>query len=348
MKLRFEDLSNQLPQGLLPVYIVSGDEPLQHGEACDDIRAQARQQGFNERQVMHAEKSFDWEEFLTECNSMSLFAEQRLLELRLPTGKPGDKGAKALLQFAAAPPEDTVLLVICGKLDAATQRSKWFTALQDIGASVQVWPVEVKMLPNWIKRRMQQHGLKPSADAVELLAERVEGNLLAAAQEIEKLKLLHGDASIDFDMMAAAVADSARYDIYGLVDAALGANVRRFTRMLAGLRAEGSESVLILWALTREIRSLQAMAIQMEQGQSLEQVVAKARVWPKRKALVAGALRRHKSGVWMVLLQRAAGLDRIIKGQSSGNIWDELLQLCLAIAGIRLFRSNHSATAANA
>ncbi|WP_455205397.1 DNA polymerase III subunit delta, partial [Kaarinaea lacus] len=167
------------------------------------------------------------------------------------------------------------------------------------------------------------------------------------AQEIEKLKLLHGDASIDFDMMAAAVADSARYDIYGLVDAALGANVKRFTRMLAGLRAEGSESVLILWALTREIRSLQAMAAQMEQGQSLEQVVAKARVWPKRKALVIGALRRHKSGVWMVLLQRAAGLDRIIKGQSSGNIWDELLQLCLAIAGIRLFRSNHSATAAN-
>lgn len=337
MNIRFEDLSPQLQHGLLPVYIISGDEPLQLGEACDAVRQQARQQGFSEREVMHVEKGFDWEQFLAASNSLSLFAEQRLMELRLPTGKPGDKGSKALQEYARNPAPDTVLLLICGKIEKAAQNSKWYKALDKVGAGVQVWPVEAKMLPQWIKRRMQAKGLQPTVEAVDLLAERVEGNLLAAAQEIEKLLLLYGKGPIDFDAMADSVADNARYDIYALVDAALSGDSKRVVRMLMGLQAEGAETVLLLWALSREIRTLQAMAKQLETGERLEQVMAKARVWPKRKPWVTAGLRRHKSGVWMRLLQKAAAVDLIIKGRKTGNVWDELLQLALDIAGVRLF-----------
>ena len=343
MNIRFEDLPSQLSQGLKPVYIISGDEPLQLGEACDAIRQQARTQGFSEREVLHVEKSFDWEQFLAASNSLSLFAEQRLLELRMPSGKPGDKGSKALQEYAQNPAPDTVLLIIAGKIEKAAQNSKWYKALDGIGSSVQVWPVEAKMLPQWIRRRMQAKGMKPAPEAVTLLAERVEGNLLAAAQEIDKLLLLHGAGPIDFAAMAESVADSARYDIYGLVDAALGGDTKRVLRMLAGLKAEGAENVLLLWALTREIRSLQAMAKQMEQGERLDQVIAKHRVWPKRKPLVTAGLRRHNnSQAWLTMLQRAARLDLMIKGRKTGNVWDELLQLCLMMAGVTLFRTNRS------
>jgi DNA polymerase-3 subunit delta len=319
------------------VYIISGDEPLQQGEACDAIRQQSRAQGFSEREVMHVEKSFDWEQFLAASHSLSLFADQRLLELRMPSGKPGDKGSKALQEYAQNPAPDTVLLVIAGKIEKAAQNSKWYKALDAIGASVQVWPVDAKTLPQWIRRRMQAKGMQPSAEAVTLLGERVEGNLLAAAQEIEKLLLLHGTGPIDFTAMADSVADNARYDIYGLVDAALNGDNKRVLRMLAGLKAEGAETVLLLWALTREIRSLHAMAKQLEQGERLDQVIAKYRVWPKRKPLVTAGLRRHNSMAWLDMLQRAARLDLMIKGRKTGNVWDELLQLCLLMAGVSLF-----------
>ncbi|MCG6971406.1 MAG: DNA polymerase III subunit delta [Gammaproteobacteria bacterium] len=344
MNLRIDDLPTQLSQGLKPVYIISGDEPLQAGEACDAIRQQARTQGFSEREVMHAEKGFDWEQFLAASNSLSLFAEQRLIELRIPSGKPGDKGSKALQEYANNPAPDTVLLVIAGKIEKAAQNSKWYKALDAIAVSVQVWPVEAKMLPQWIRRRMQAKGMQPTADAITLLAERVEGNLLAAAQEIDKLLLLHGAGPVDFAAMAESVADSARYDIYGLVDAALSGDSKRVVRMLAGLKAEGAETVLLLWALTREIRSLEAMTAQLEQGERLEQVIAKYRVWPKRKPIVTAGLRRHQRRVWLHLLQRAAHLDLMIKGRKTGNVWDELLQLCLMMAGVRLFKSTSSLT----
>jgi DNA polymerase-3 subunit delta len=347
MNLRFDDLPNQLSQGLKPIYIISGDEPLQVGEACDAIRQQARGQGFTEREVMHVEKGFDWEQFLAASNSLSLFSDQRLIELRIPSGKPGDKGSKALQEYVANPAPDTVLLIIAGKIEKAAQKSKWYKALDAIAVSVQVWPVEAKMLPQWIRRRMQTKGMQPAADAVTLLAERVEGNLLAAAQEIDKLLLLHGEGPVDFAAMADSVADSARYDIYGLVDTALSGDSKRVVRMLAGLKAEGAETVLLLWALTREIRTLEAMTAQMEQGERLEQVMAKYRVWPKRKPLVNAGLRRHNRRTWLRLLQQAAQVDLMIKGRKTGNVWDELLQLCLMIAGVRLFKSGPRPVAQN-
>jgi len=343
MNIRFEDLSAQLKHDLRPVYIISGDEPLQLSEACDLIRQHARTQGFSEREVLHVEKGFDWEQFLASANSLSLFAERRVLELRVPSGQPGDKGSKALQEYAQNPPPDTVLLFIAGKIEKAAQNSKWYKALDSVGASVQVWPVEAAALPQWIRRRMQSKGMQPAPDAVNLLAERVEGNLLAAAQEIDKLSLLHGEGAVDFTAMADSVADSARYDIYGLVDTALSGDSKRIVRMLAGLKAEGAEVVLVLWALTREIRSMAAMARQLELGERQDQVFGKARIWPKRKNLVAAGLRRHKCAAWLRLLQRASLVDLMIKGQKTGNVWDELLQLCLIIAGISLFGESRKA-----
>jgi DNA polymerase-3 subunit delta len=339
MKLYLNDFEQHLQQGLAPVYIISGDEPLQLGEACDAVRRRARTQGFSEREVMHVEAGFDWNQLLAASQSMSLFAEQRLIELRLPTGRPGDKGGQALRDYCADLPPDTVLMIISGKLDKQSQNNKWFKALDQAGVSLQVWPVEPRQMPGWIRQRMQARGLKPSAEAVTMLVERVEGNLLAAAQEIEKLLLLHGEGPVSLEDVVESVTDSSRFDVFGLVDVLLQGERARAVHMLERLRGEGSEPIQLLWALARELRSLEVMAQQVQQGRRVEQVVDQARVWAKRKAPVTAALKRHSPARWQVMLQRAARIDRIIKGQETGNVWDELLQLCLMITGTQLMRA---------
>ena len=334
MKLNPRQLPRHLQEQMAPLYFISGDDPLLVQECCDLVRRQARAAGCSERIVMHAESGFDWNSLLQEAGGMSLFAERRLLELRLPGARPGEAGARALQAYGEQPPADKVLLVISGKIDAAQQRSRWFKALERGGVVVQVWPLAPRELPGWIRQRMLATGLKPSAEAVQLLAERVEGNLLAAVQEIEKLRMLHGAAPLEVEDILAAVADSARFDVFNLVDGALAGDVRRTTRILAGLRREGVEPVLVLWALSRELRGLAVMAGQLAAGAGVEQVLARQRVWEKRKPLLRQALRRHDAACWRALLARAAYLDRLIKGQAGGNVWDELLQLCLAVAGV--------------
>ena len=299
-----------------------GDEPLQINEAGDTIRAKARELGFTERQVFSVETGFDWNALLSASNSLSLFAEKRILELRLPGGKPGDKGSKALLEYCVRPPEDTVLLIVSAKIDAQSQKTKWFKALENTGAVLQTWPVAIRQMPGWIEHRMRAKKMRPAKDAVVLLAERVEGNLLAAAQEIEKLYLLYGEADITTDTVLASVADSARFSIYDLADAALEGDASRTTRILEGLKLEGIEPVLILWALTREIRSLCIMANEINSGSSIDQVLAKHRVWEKRKALIKQSLRRHNAAHWQHILQRAGFIDRIIKGIDLGDARD--------------------------
>lgn len=223
MKLAPAQLAKHLQGALAPVYIISGDDPLLCQEAADAIRAAARQQGFDERQVFAADASFDWGTLLQAGASMSLFAEKRLLELRLPSGKPGDKGAAAFIEYCARPAEDTVLLISLPKLDGAAQKTKWGKALVEGPQTqfVQIWPVDANQLPSWIRQRLSQAGLSASQDAVELIAARVEGNLLAAAQEIEKLKLMAEGGQITVETVQAAVADSARFDVFGLTDAIL-------------------------------------------------------------------------------------------------------------------------------
>ncbi|MFQ5488684.1 MAG: DNA polymerase III subunit delta [Gammaproteobacteria bacterium] len=340
MKLNARQLPRQLESGLAPLYFISGDEPLLVQEACDLVRRHAREQGCSERIVIHAESGFDWNSLLQEASGMSLFAERRLLELRLPGGRPGEAGGRVLQAYGEQPPPDNVLLIISGKIDAAQQRSRWFKALEQAGVVVQVWPLTARELPAWIEQRMRGAGLRPQREAVLLLAERVEGNLLAAVQEIEKLRMLHGAGPLGVDEVLAAVADSARFDVFALVDSALAGDGRRAARILGGLRREGVEPVLVLWALGREIRSLAAMAALLAGGTGLEQVLARQRVWEKRKPLLRQALQRHDRRRWQHLLRRAAHLDRLIKGQAAGNIWDELLQLSLEVAGISILEVN--------
>ncbi|WP_194792121.1 DNA polymerase III subunit delta [Pseudomonas sp. UFMG81] len=340
MKLAPAQLNKHLQGQLAPVYIVSGDDPLLCQEAADAIRATARQQGYDERQVFSADANFDWGNLLLAGASLSLFAQRRLLELRLPSGKPGDKGAAALMEYCANPAEDTLLLISLPKLDGSAQKTKWGKALIE-GTHcqfIQIWPVDAQQLPQWINQRLSQAGLSAQRDAVDLIAARVEGNLLAAAQEIEKLKLLAEGNQITVETVQAAVADSARFDVFGLVDAILNGEAGHALRMLEGLRGEGVEPPVILWALARELRLLAGLAQQFSQGVPLDKAFSQARppVWDKRRPLVSKALQRLSAQRWAMLLQDAQRIDAQIKGQAEGSPWTSLARLSLLMAGQRL------------
>ena len=333
MKARFETLPDLLSRGLAPVYYVSGDEPLQRGQACDLIRAAAVQQACTDRQVLHVERGFDWQSLLHLAGNLSLFSERKLIELKLGSNTPGKEGGAVLQHFLQSPATDNVLLMSGDKLDAAQQRSAWFTALEEHGVVIQIWPIETARLPQWLAQRLKQRGLIASAEAVHCLADHVEGNLLAADQEIEKLALLYGQGELSLSQVQQAVADSARFDIFALVDEALRGDAARTSRMIYGLRSEGTDPVLVLWALAREIRSMARMAEDIAAGQSIDAVMARERVWDKRKVAVRNALKRSKLIDWQGNLQRSAQVDRIVKGQGSGRVWEELLELALSVAG---------------
>ncbi|MGY4532976.1 DNA polymerase-3 subunit delta [Pseudomonas sp. TE3786] len=340
MKLAPAQLAKHLQSGLAPVYAISGDDPLLCQEAADAIRAATRSQGFTERQVFNADANFDWGTLLQAGNSLSLFAEKRVLELRIPNGKPGDKGTAALLEYLSRPPEDTLLLISLPKLDGSTQKTKWAKAVIDGPQAqfIQIWPVEVHQLPQWIRQRMSQAGMSATQEAVDLIAARVEGNLLAATQEIEKLKLLAEGNQIDASTVQAAVADSARYDVFGLIDAALNGEASHALRTLEGLRGEGVDSTVVLWALARELRLLATIAQQFGQGVPLEKAFSQARppVWDKRRPLVSKALQRHSAARWNKMLQDAQRIDAQIKGQAAGDPWLDISRLTLLLAGQRL------------
>jgi DNA polymerase III subunit delta len=333
MRLQPQGLPAHLTRGLTRVYLVFGDEPLLVNEAVDAIRACARERGHNERVVFTAEPGFDWGTLQRVSQNLSLFSARQLIELRLPTGKPGDAGSQALQRYAAAPPEACLLLVSAPKLDGQAQKSAWFKAIEQAGAVIPVKHVEAPHLPAWIAGRMRSRGLQASSEAAALLAARVEGNLLAAAQEIEKLYLLHGNGKIGAEAVLDAVTDSARFTVYDLVESALLGDAPRVARILNGLRGEGVEPPLALWALTRELRGLATMAHALEGGDDIEPVLARHGIWQQRKASVKASLRRHPARQFQRMLQRAGACDQVIKGIQPGRPWDELLQLALTLAG---------------
>jgi len=333
MQLKPEQLDVHLKKNLAPVYFISGDEPLRVLEAADAVRAAARAQGYDERDVLSVQAGFDWNSLLAEAGNLSLFAQRRVIDLRIPGGKPGEAGAKALRDFAARPPEDTLLLVTAGKLDPAARKSKWALALEQAGVAVFVWPLNEQEFSGWVQARMRKRGLQPSAEAVQMLADRVEGNLLACVQEIDKLYLLHGAGPVDAGAIAGLVADHARFDVYTLVDAALAGKAARSVRILNGLQAEGVAPPVVLWALARELRQLAAMAAEHSQGQAISGVMARYRVWASRKDVVGTALQRLTAAGCARLLRQCAATDRVCKGRATGNAWDELLQLTLQLAG---------------
>jgi DNA polymerase-3 subunit delta len=338
MRLRVDQLGRHLEGPLAPVYLLGGDEPLQIQESRDAIRTAARKAGFDERVVLNVETGFDWSTLKAYADSLSLFGERRIIDVRLTGGKPGEAGARALRDYAAAPPEDNLLIVSLDKFDRGSVSTQWYKALDGAGVAIRTWPVAARELGAWIRRRAGRRGLKLTVAAAETLGERVEGNLLACAQEIDKLHMLHGEAELDVEAVLRSVADSARFDVFDLVDAALAGNTARSVRILQGLREEGVAPPLVAWALTREIRSVSRMAGEVAGGAPVDRVMAGHRVWEKRRALVSAALRRQPAPVWLDILRQAARADRIAKGGAHGRPWDALEGLALAMGGVMLGR----------
>ena len=316
MKLNSAQLGKHLQGHLAAVYVVSGDDPLLSQEASDALRNAARSQGFSERQVFHCDASFDWSLLYEAGASLSLFAEQRLIELRIPSGKPGDKGSSALLDYLARPAEDTILLISLPKLDGSAQKTKWAKALIDSPDSVfvQIWPVETSQLPQWIRQRLAQAGLSASQDAVELIADRVEGNLLAAHQEIQKLALLHPAGELTWAQVESAVLNVARYDVFKLSEAVLSGQLLRVQRMLDGLQAEGEAAVLVHWALAEDIRALKRVKDAMNAGRPLPMALRENRIWGNKERHYERVLPHASDAALGRLLQSAHWVDGIVKG----------------------------------
>jgi DNA polymerase-3 subunit delta len=329
MRIKPEQLEAHMGKGLQPLYLVHGDEALLAQEAADLIRARARQEGCAEREVFTVERGFDWQALLSSGNSLSLFSSRRLVEIRIPSGKPGNDGSLALQDYCARLPEDTVTLVLCPKLDKTAQAGKWFKALENTGISVGVFPIERTQLPRWIGDRLARQGHRADAATLQFLADQVEGNLLAAFQEIQKLALIFPAGSLSFDMVRGAVADVARFDVFKLGDAVLAGDAARVSRVLEVLRGEGEDPVLILWALAREIRVLARLRGGMRRGGHLPQLMRDAWIWESRQKLVEQAVMKSSEARLLQGLARAAKIDRMIKGLAHGDVWDELLQLSL-------------------
>ena len=332
-KIRIEQLGKQLKQGLAPVYLVSGDETLLVEESCDAIRQHALKSGFSERERYHVDPQFDWSQLLTISNSLSLFGDKKLIELRIDKGKPGDKGSKAICEYLANPSPDNCLLVITPKLDASSQRGKWVKTIDKQGLWLPIWPVASTQLPRWLEQRIKKAGLTADSHCIELLAARTEGNLLAAHQEIEKLKLLSVDGYLSPELVSGAVADSARYDIFGLIDKALHGDTRAAAKSLQGLKTEGTEATVVLWGLARELRTLLSISFGVQQGQSFSWAAKQAGVWDKRQPLLQQALRRLQTKQLESLLRQANGIDKSIKGLRRADPWNELLDLVLNFSG---------------
>jgi DNA polymerase-3 subunit delta len=324
LKLTLESLRTHLAGEPARAYLVTGDEALLVGEAADAIRARARRAGFDEREVFFIERVADWEAVRATSNNLSLFGSRKLIEIRLPSGKPGTGGSNAIVDLLANASPDNVYLMLTGKLEREQNASAWVKAFESVGAWLSVWPVELARLPQWLRARAATLELDIDDDAARFIVERTEGNLLAAQQELEKLRLAAGGKRVDLAAVQASIGDSARFDVFQLGEAALGADVPRALRILAGLRSEGVEPTLALWSLAREIRNVWGTT---QPGP--------ARGWQKPSAALENAKRRAARLPYARLAARISRADRMIKGQHRGDTWDEMALLIVEFAGRR-------------
>ena len=320
---------------LKPVYLIAGAEHLLVLEAADALRARARELGYTERDVLDVEANFDWDRLGDASRELSLFASRKLVDLRLPTGKPGREGSAAIGEFCSAPPPDTLLLITANDW-SRQHEGAWVKAIENVGVFLPVWPLKREELPDWIGARMASRGVVADPDAIAWLAERIEGNLLAAAQEIDKLALLGAGRTLDVALLEASVADDARYDAFRLTDAAIGGDAGRALHIVAGLRAEGEELIPLLGWVLNQLRLLVRLA---SAGPNLASAFRSERIWPARENLFRRALRSADGAHWESCLAQAARIDLIVKGQqldaagkSWGDAWIELERLIAAIA----------------
>lgn len=325
MNLKPEQLKKHLSGDLRPFYLVGGDEPFQVGESCDLIRLAARQKGFTERQLFNADTGVDWDAIHAEAQSLSLFGDRRIIEIRLGEKRPDKNGSQILRDLFAAPPPDTLILISSSRLDRRKDLgSKWVKALEEQGVVIQVWPVAPRALPEWIRQRLATHGLGISRDAATLLAERAEGNLLACAQEVDKLALLFPEQNLDVEQIQQSVGFSSRYSPFDLTDALTRGDPRRAMRVLDTLREEGVEPPVVLWALSREIRAMMALLNGSDPG---------VRMPPQRLRTLEQHAGRLGPGNLQRALAQAAGIDRSIKGMGPASPWQGLASLVLRLSG---------------
>ena len=333
MRLSTEQLPQQLARGLSPLYTIYGDEPLLALEAADRLRARARADGYSEREVLTAEQHFDWSQLRMSAQSQSLFASRRVLELRIPGGKPGADGSPALQDFCARLPAETITLVCLPGIDRRGQKSAWFAALEAAGTMVEAKPVVRSALPAWLAERLKAQQQHAGEETLEFIAERVEGNLLAAYQEVQKLALLFPPGKLEFEQVKDSVFDVARFDVFDLGAVLIAGDAQHFARVLDGLRGEGAAPPLVLWALAEEIRTLARLLAALAAGRPLPQALRDARIWgPARQSLMQRHLKRFTAAQTEAALMHAAAIDRMIKGLARGDVWDELLQLGLRFA----------------
>lgn len=336
MKISGDNLASSLARQLQTIYLVSGDEPLLVNEAADAIRATARKQGFEERELHVVERGFDWQGLIANSRSMSLFAQRKIVEIRMANAAPGEQGADAIVELAGEPSPDTLVLIITAKLDGRTQNSRWVSAVEKNGVLVQVWPIDLPRLPAWIRERLGRHKLQADPAAASLLAERVEGNLLAAHQEIEKLALLLPPGPISAETVLDAVADSARFDVLQLGEAAMRGQTARALRILEGLRGEDVEPTLVLWAVNKDLQWIARARGLMRRGQSAESAMNALYVWRPRQNAMGQALSRMNGHTLRNLLLDAERVDRTIKGVEKGDPWLALERLVARLAGVKV------------
>ncbi|NKB63403.1 MAG: DNA polymerase III subunit delta [Gammaproteobacteria bacterium] len=340
MRISLPSLSEHFNQGLQPVYHFFGAETLLLEEAVDLFRVQATEAGYLERLRFTSETGFDWNQITDHMQSVSIFAEKKVIELRIPSGKPGDAGAKALIFYMSMQKNaDTILVIISGEIDKRAQNTKWFKAVEGSGVVVECPAINVAKLPEWIAGRMTRKGLSFDRDVAERLAYFVEGNLLAAAQEINLLTLLYPDRRISVELMEKVIADHARFDVYGFVNACLSGATNRCIRILQSLKREQVEPIVILWALSRDTRTLCNLLIASAQGENPQSLFQKHGVWGARSRLITGAMRRLTLSQCLNLLRRLGRIDLMVKGRASfqrENIWEEIESVALGLCGLRV------------
>lgn len=332
MRLRFNQLKDALSRGLAPLYLICGDEPYQLGEAARLIREAARKQGFAEREVLDQDGNFDWHALAASADSMSLFSARKVIELRISTAKLGKDGGAAIRAYCERPCADNLLLMIAPELDRKELQAQWAKKVESVGALVQVWPLKAQELVQWLGQRLQAVGLQPGPGVAELLAERAEGNLLAAVQEIEKQRLLRDPGPLAVADLLGNLADNARFDLYALTDAALSGDRARTQRVISVLRAEGTAEVLVLWVLAREIRML-AEGLAARTGDAPRSSGhANARLPPQRVQAIERAMSRLSPGLLRALLHQCSLVDQSIKGLITGDPWHRLAVVADALA----------------
>lgn len=336
MQLRFDALDGHLAKTLAPLYVITSDEHLLALEAADKVRRAAKAQGFFEREILTVERSFKWGALLAANQSQSLFGDKKLIDLRIPTGKPGKDGGQALQDYVTHLSPDNLTLITLPKLDWATQKAAWVSSLQQAAVYIDIPLVERHHLPNWISQRLALQQQSADRQSLDFIADRVEGNLLAAHQEIQKLALLHPAGKLSFEQIHDAVLNVARYDVFKLNEAMLAGDVARLSRMLNGLKGEGEALPLVLWAMAEEIRTLLKLKSGMQQGRPLSALLKEYRIWGPREKLMDPALRRVSLQTLQTALQEASQVDKMVKGLRAkafaGDAWDALLQLGLKVA----------------